>query len=69
MAMMCSGVQPVPRFSKVRGTLNCSESGLSVNNMRLRWLGADARLDGGLRFNDSVDAGPTRLSFARQCQR
>jgi len=53
----------VPRFSKVRGTLNYSESGLSVNNMRLRWLGADARLDGGLRFNDSVDAGPTRLSL------
>ncbi len=53
----------IPRFSKVRGTLNYSESGISVNNVRLRWLGADARLDGGLRFNDSVDAGPTRLSL------
>ena len=53
----------VPRFSKVRGALNYSESGMSVNNVRLRWLGADARLDGGLRFNDSVDAGPSRLSL------
>jgi len=31
--------------------------------MRLRWLGADARLDGGLRFNDSLDTGPSRLSL------
>ncbi len=53
----------LPRFSKLRGTLNYSESGVSVNNMRLRWLGGDARLDGGLRFNDSTDAGPTRLSL------
>jgi uncharacterized protein (TIGR02099 family) len=53
----------LPRFGKLRGTLNYSESGVSVNNMRLRWLGGDARLDGGLRFNDSTDAGPTRLSL------
>ncbi len=53
----------LPRFGKLRGTLNYTESGLSVNNMRLRWLGADARLDGGLRFNDSLDTGPSRLSL------
>ena len=53
----------LPRFSKLRGTLSYSESGLTVNNMRLLWLGSDARLDGGLRFNDSADAGPTRLSL------
>ena len=53
----------IPRFNKLRGTFNYSESGVSVNNMRLRWLGGDARLDGGLRFNDSPDAGPTRLSL------
>jgi uncharacterized protein (TIGR02099 family) len=53
----------IPRFTKLRGTLNYSESGVSVNNMRLRWLGGDARMDGGLRFNDSTDAGPTRLSL------
>ena len=53
----------LPRFSKLRGTLNYTESGLSVSNMRMRWLGADARLDGGLRFNDLTDAGPTRLSL------
>ena len=53
----------LPRFSKLRGTLNYTESGLSVNNMRLRWLGADARLDGGLRFNDSMTTGPSRLSL------
>ena len=53
----------LPRFSKLRGTLNYTESGMAVNNMRLRWLGSDARLDGGLRFNDSLDAGPSRLSL------
>ena len=53
----------IPRFSKLRGTLNYSDSGVSVNNMRLRWVGGDARLDGGLRFNDNTDAGPSRLSL------
>lgn len=53
----------LPRFSKLRGTLSYTESGLAVNNMRLRWLGGDARLDGGLRFNDTMTAAPSRLSL------
>jgi len=51
----------VPRLSKVRGNLLYSESGLVANGVRLRVLGSDARLDGGLRFNDSLTDGPTRL--------
>ena len=51
----------LPRFYKARGTINYSESGLNANGVRLRVLGADAKLDGGLRFNDSLTEGPTRL--------
>jgi uncharacterized protein (TIGR02099 family) len=51
----------LPRFSKVRGNLLYSESGVTANGVRLRVLGADAKLDGGLRFNDSFSDGPTRL--------
>jgi uncharacterized protein (TIGR02099 family) len=51
----------LPRFYKARGTLNYSESGITANGVRLRVLGADAKLDGGLRFNDSLTEGPTRL--------
>ena len=51
----------LPRLSKARGTLNYSESGVVANGVRLRVLGSDAKLDGGLRFNDSLTDGPTRL--------
>ena len=51
----------LPRLSKVRGNLLYSESGLVANGLRLRVLGSDAKLDGGLRFNDSYSDGPTRL--------
>ncbi len=51
----------LPRLSKVRGNLLYSESGVVANGVRLRVLGADAKLDGGLRFNDSFSDGPTRL--------
>jgi uncharacterized protein (TIGR02099 family) len=51
----------LPRFSKARGTINYSESGMNANGVRLRVLGADAKLDGGLRFNDNVSDGANRL--------
>lgn len=51
----------LPRLSKLRGNLIYSESGVLANGVRLRVLGSDAKLDGGLRFNDSLTDGPTRL--------
>jgi len=51
----------LPRLSKLRGNLTYSESGVVANGVRLRVLGSDAKLDGGLRFNDSLTDGPTRL--------
>ena len=51
----------LPRFYKARGILNYSESGLTASGVRLRVLGSEAKLDGGLRFNDSLTEGPVRL--------
>ena len=53
----------LPRFYKARGTVNYSESGMSVNGVRMRLLGGDAKLDGALRFVDNYTDGPTRLSL------
>ena len=53
----------LPRMGKVKGVINYTQSGLSTNNLRLRVFGGDARLDGGLRFSDSVTEGPARLSL------
>ena len=51
----------LPRFYKLRGTVNYSESGMNANGVRMRFLGSEARLDGGLRFHDSHTEGPARL--------
>lgn len=53
----------LPRMGKVKGVINYTESGLSTTNLRLRVFGGDARLDGGLRFNDSVTEGPSSLNL------
>ncbi len=50
-----------PRFEKARGVLTYSESGLSVNGVRMQLLGGEAKLDGGLRFNDSPTDSSMRL--------
>ena len=51
----------LPRFYKARGTVNYSESGMNANGVRMRILGSEAKLDGGLRFQDSATDGPNRL--------
>ena len=53
----------LPKTTKVRGSINYTQSGLSTNNLRLRVFGGDARLDGGLRFNDTATEGPSRLNL------
>ena len=53
----------LPRMGKVHGVVNYTQSGVSTSNLRLRVFGGDARLDGGLRFADSVTEGPSRLSL------
>lgn len=51
----------LPRFYKLRGTVNYSESGMNANGVRMRFMGGEAKLDGGLRFHDSHTEGPARL--------
>ena len=53
----------LPKTTKVRGSINYTQAGLSTNNLRLRVFGGDARLDGGLRFADAPSEGPSRLSL------
>lgn len=51
----------LPRAYKAKGTISFNESGMNLNGVRVRLLGSDAKLDGGLRFNDSLSDGPNRL--------
>ena len=50
-------MQAVPRLARVRGTLNFTEAGFTLNGLQARALGGDVRMDGGLSFQ-SVLAGP-----------
>jgi uncharacterized protein (TIGR02099 family) len=51
----------LPRLSKARGAVNYSESGLNINGVRMQLLGGEAKLDGGLRFNDNPSDNSMRL--------
>ncbi|QDL53070.1 YhdP family protein [Rhodoferax aquaticus] len=48
-----------PKLSKVRGTVNFSDTGFSVSNAQARLLGGDAKLEGGLSFVSNPAIGLT----------
>jgi len=51
----------VPGLQRLRGTLQFSETGLSLQGVQGRLLGGDARLEGGLRWTASTQEPPLQL--------
>ena len=51
----------VPGLQRLRGTLQFSETGLSLQGLQARLLGGDARLEGGLRWAPSASEPPLQL--------
>ena len=54
----------VPGMQRVRGTLQFSETGLTLQGMQSRLLGGEARLEGGLRWATSANEPPLQLRIA-----
>jgi uncharacterized protein (TIGR02099 family) len=50
-----------PSLQRLRGALQFSETGLSLQGMQARALGGDARLEGGLRWTPSAHEPPQQL--------
>ncbi|MDR2852051.1 MAG: TIGR02099 family protein [Burkholderiaceae bacterium] len=54
-------VQPaLPAFTQTRGSINFTETGFTLANVRARWVGGDTRIDGGGNY---AGAGPQKINF------
>ena len=51
----------VPSLQRVRGTVQFSETGLTLQGVQARLLGGEARLEGGLRWTPSASEPPLQL--------
>lgn len=51
----------VPGLQRLRGAVQFSEAGLSLQGLQARLLGGDARLEGGLRWTPSAGEPPLQL--------
>ena len=52
----------VPKLFKAKGMIYYTQSGLNINNVRLNFLGGEARMDGALRFNENLAEGAARVN-------
>jgi len=50
-----------PNLSRIKGSLNFTESGFALQNMQAKILGVDAKIDGGLRASTSSTEAPLQL--------
>jgi uncharacterized protein (TIGR02099 family) len=50
-----------PSLSRIKGSLNFTESGFALQNMQAKILGGDAKIDGGLRASTSSTEAPLQL--------
>jgi len=53
----------VPKLFKAKGMIYYTQSGLNINNVRLNFLGGEARMDGALRFNENLAEGAARVNI------
>lgn len=54
-----------PKLSRVRGTVNFSDTGFSVTGAQARLLGGDAKFDGGISFVASGSAATTATASSK----
>lgn len=52
----------VPKLFKTKGLVYYTQSGLNINNLRLNFLGGEAKMDGALRFNENPAEGAARIN-------
>ena len=52
----------VPKLLKAKGMVYYTQSGMTINNVRLIFLGGDAKMDGALRFNENIADGAARVN-------
>lgn len=52
----------VPKLYKAKGMVYYTQSGLNINNVRLNFLGGEAKMDGSLRFNENIAEGAARVN-------
>lgn len=53
----------VPKLYKAKGMVYYTHSGMNINNVRLNFLGGEARMDGALRFNENLAEGAARVNI------